>query len=66
MADEPILPIKYEPPYSIDFVAHLRAGCYPDALASELLAAICSDPVGARLLDGLTIIQLELRVLGGH
>ncbi|MDM2096403.1 hypothetical protein PP348_20220 [Mycobacteroides abscessus] len=64
MADEPLPPIEYEPPYSLNFVAHLDAGCYPDDLTPELLAGVRRDPAGAGLLDLLTTTQLELRLLG--
>ncbi|WP_074355653.1 hypothetical protein [Mycobacteroides abscessus] len=61
-----IPPVEFEPPYSVDFVAHLHGGCYPDALASDLLAGVRRDHESARLLDALTVTQLELRILGEH
>jgi hypothetical protein len=64
MHDAPIPPIEYEPPFSVDFVSHLDAGCYPDNVTQDLLAAVRSDPTGARMLTELTIVQMELRLLG--
>jgi hypothetical protein len=64
MTDEPIPPFEWSPPYSLEFVAHLEAGCYPDDVTPRLMAAVRSDPAGARMLDALTIVQMELRLLG--
>jgi hypothetical protein len=52
------------PPYSVDFVAHLHGGCYPDAVTDGLLTAVRRDPDAARVLDSLTITQVELHELG--
>src|SRR5947209_7583707 len=38
--DESAPPIEYEPPYSIDFVAHLHGGCYPEHITPTFLAAV--------------------------
>lgn len=62
MDDQSIPPIEREPPYSMDFIAHLHGGCYPDAISRLLVAAVRADPDGARMLDGLEIVQLELRL----
>lgn len=62
MTEATLPPIEYQPPYSLDFVAHLDAGCYPDALSLELLAAVSSNEEGRRMLDALTITGLELRI----
>lgn len=62
MTDPPVPPVEYHPPYSLDFVAHLDAGCYPDEIAAELLAAVSRDEHGRRVLDALTITGLELRI----
>jgi hypothetical protein len=64
MNDQPIPPIEYRPPYSLDFVSHLDAGCYPDEMTAELLAQVSCDDEGRRMLDALTIVGLELRLLG--
>lgn len=64
MTDAPIPPVELSPPYSLEFVAHLEAGCYPDDVTPELMAVVCRDPAGARMLDALRITQLELRLLG--
>jgi hypothetical protein len=58
-------PIEYAPPFSFDFVAHLCGGCYPADVTPLLLRAVQSDPDGARMLDQLTFVQLELKLLGG-
>ncbi|ORA10960.1 hypothetical protein [Mycobacterium arosiense] len=63
MQEMPIPPIEYSPPYSMDFVSHLDAGCYPDGVTQQLLAAVRCDPVGARMLDDLAVVQMELRLL---
>lgn len=63
MQDPPLPPIEYSPPYSMDFVAHLDAGCYPDEVAQQLLDAVRLDAAGARMLDDLAIVQMELRLL---
>lgn len=47
----------------MDFVSHLDAGCYPDEVTKELLAAVHRDPAGARMLDDLAIVQIELGLL---
>lgn len=47
----------------MDFVAHLDAGCYPDEVAQQLLDAVRLDAAGARMLDDLAIVQMELRLL---
>ena len=52
--DEPIPPIEYAPPYSMDFVAHLDAG-YPNDVTRDLLAAVRTDPAGSRLLNALSV-----------
>lgn len=57
-------PIEHQPPHSVDFVAHLHGGSYPYAVTAELLAAVRRNPDAARVLDALTITQLELRELG--
>jgi len=55
--------IQYEPPYSLDFVSHLDAGCYPAELTYQLMATLRLDPAGARMLDDLAIVRMELRLL---
>lgn len=50
----------------MDFVAHLDGGCYPDGVTQQLLAAVRLDPVGARMLDDLAIVQMELGLLRNH
>ncbi|WP_421874646.1 hypothetical protein [Mycolicibacterium wolinskyi] len=62
MYDQPIPPIEFEPPYSMDFVSHLDAGCYPDEIMAERLAAVSRDEEGRRMLDALAIVGLELRL----
>lgn len=48
----------------MDFVSHLDAGCYSDGATHELLATVRLDPAGARMLDDVAIVQMELRLLG--
>lgn len=62
--DDALPPIELAPPYSLDFVAHLDAGCYPDDLSDALLAAVCRDEHGRRLLDALIVSRLEVRTAG--
>lgn len=50
----------------MDFVAHLYGGCYPAGITSALLAAVRADNDGARMLDALTVVQLELRLYGSQ
>lgn len=59
-------PIEFWPSYSIGFVAHLHGGCFAETLTPQLSAAVRRDPIRARLLDALTITQMELRALGGQ
>jgi hypothetical protein len=54
-------PIEFQPPYSLDFVAHLHGGCYSADVTPMLLRSVQTDPDGARMLDALTGVQLELR-----
>lgn len=61
MTDLPIPPIEYHPPYSLDFVAHLDADCYPGEITAELLAEVSLDEEGRRMLEALTMVGLELR-----
>ena len=63
VADGPIPPIEFFPPYSLDFVAHLDTGCYPDENTADLLAAVSRDEEGRRMLDALVIVGLELRLV---
>lgn len=63
MQDHPIPPIEWSPPYSLDFIAHLHGGCYPEDVTPNLLAAVRDDPARARQLDSMTLVQLELRLL---
>jgi hypothetical protein len=60
MTDEGIPGIEWAPPYSPDFVAHLHGGCYPADVTPALLYAVNADPEGQRVLDALTVVQLEL------
>lgn len=64
MDDDLIPPIEYEPPYSLEFVSHLHGSCYGDDVTPSLLAAVRADEVGARMLDSLTVVQLEMRLHG--
>lgn len=66
VSQEQTPPIEYEPPYSMDFVSHLDAGCYPDEITPRLLTAVRRDAPGARMLDDLAIVQLELRLYGSQ
>lgn len=61
MIDPPIPPIEYHPPYSLDFVSHLDAGCYPDEVTEKLLAEVSKDEEARRMLEALTLVGLELR-----
>ncbi|MDX1870688.1 hypothetical protein SBI67_01010 [Mycolicibacterium sp. 120266] len=63
MSQEQIPAIESAPPYSMVFVSHLDAGCYPEELTQQLLAEVRRDPAGARMLDDLAIVQLELGLL---
>ncbi|RIT48809.1 hypothetical protein D2E80_11935 [Mycobacteroides abscessus] len=63
--DEPRPPVEFCPPYSLDFVAHLHGGCYPDAITPGFLAAVRRDAIGRRMLDEIAIAQLEL-VFAAH
>ena len=62
--DEPLPAVEPAPPYSLEFIAHLHGGCYDDDITPQLLAAVAKDEAGKRILDELTIIQLELALLG--
>lgn len=53
-------PVEYGPPYSMDFVAHLHGGCYDTDLTPSLLEAVRRDAASARMLDALTMTQMEL------
>lgn len=63
-SDDPLPPVEFGPPYSLDFVAHLHGGCYSDAVSPGLLAAVGRDDIGRQMLDDLAIAQLELVFLG--
>jgi hypothetical protein len=54
-------PIEFQPPYSLDFVAHLHGGCYSADVTPMLLRSVQADPDGARMLNAITDVQLELR-----
>lgn len=62
MPDEPVPPIELAPPYSMEFVAHLHAGCYAEGISRQLIRAVRQDKEGQRMLDALSITQLELRI----
>jgi hypothetical protein len=51
MTDEPIPPVEWSPPYSLDFVAHLEGGCYPTDITDTLMSAVRGDSDGARMLE---------------
>lgn len=61
MVEPPLPPIEHHPPYSVDFVACLDAGCYPDSVTPDLLAAVNSDEEGRRVLVALALVGLQLR-----
>jgi hypothetical protein len=58
-------PIEYGPPFSLDFVAHLHGYRYPADVAPLLMRAVQRDPDGARMLDALESVRIELRVSDG-
>jgi hypothetical protein len=59
--------IEWSPPFTMDFVAHLAGGCYPDDVTPALLRAVRTDRDGARMLYALALVQLELVLLRcGH
>ncbi|SHT79403.1 Uncharacterised protein [Mycobacteroides abscessus subsp. abscessus] len=62
--DELLPPIELRPPYSLDFVAHLHGGCYPDDITPLLLAAVDRNDAGRRMLDDLALARLELVIMG--
>lgn len=64
MDSESIPPPEHAPPYSLDFVSHLHGGCYPANITPALLHAVRHDPAGVRMLDALTVTQMELGILG--
>ncbi|WP_255784566.1 hypothetical protein [Mycobacteroides abscessus] len=66
MSDEPLPSIEYCPPYSLDFVAHLHGGCYSEDIMAKLLTEVRADQAGQRMLDQLTIIQMELSLVRAH
>lgn len=47
----------------MDFVAHLQGGCYAADDTVRLLRAVGADLDGAGIIDDLTIVQMELRLL---
>lgn len=59
-------PVEYSPPYTMNFVAHLSGGCYPADITPALLSAVRADETGARMLDGITMVELELRLCGSQ
>lgn len=59
-------PVEYSPPYTMNFVAHLSGGCYPADITPALLRAVRADETGARMLDGITMVELELRLCGSQ
>jgi hypothetical protein len=56
--------IDFEPPYSLDFLAHLHGGCYPPDVTARLLEGIGRDLDASKLMDSLTLVQLALRLVG--
>lgn len=58
--DESPPAVEHAPPYSLEFVAHLHGGCYSADITPQLIAGVKADEAGRRLLDQLTIVQLEL------
>lgn len=64
VTDEPLPPTEYGPPYSLDFVAHLHAGCYSGSETPSLMEAVRRDADGARMIDALLHTQLAVHALG--
>ena len=60
---EPLPPIESSAPYSLDFVAHLHGGCYPNDVSPQLIEAVKRDPAGKQALDALNLVQLELKAV---
>lgn len=60
--DEPIPPIEYEPPYSLDFLAHLHGECYDGTHdLSQVWASVLRDASAAQIVRELTEVQMALR-----
>lgn len=64
MPTGPLPPIEHEPPYSMEFVSHLHAGCYAASPTAAHMQAVRLDPNGARMIDALLAAQLAVRALG--
>jgi hypothetical protein len=64
--DEPLPAIEQAPPYTLEFIAHLHGECYGDDITPQLLAAATKDEAGKRMLDELTIVRLELALMGSR
>lgn len=60
MTHDELPPIEYNPPFSMEFVAHLHGGCYDEDIAIRLLSMARQDRTGQHMLDMLNITRLGL------
>lgn len=61
--DDPPPAFETDPPFSIDFLAHLQMDFYPDELADQVWPKVLADPDAVAILDELNdAIRLLKRI----